>query len=118
MRRWALAAMVTAVSVMPQASLPSVFPVQGAMMSRSSSFLGPMGSASRMEEMTRRSQIRSISRISSWAGPKRVSVAAVHSETMGITVEKRAFTCSRASMALAWVQKEPHTAKPTVWSIM
>ena len=37
-------------------------------------------------------------------------------ETMGITRAKRAFTCSRAAIALAWVQKEPQTAKPTVTS--
>ena len=84
------------------------------MISRSSSFWGPMGSAPAMVEMTRWSQIRAISRISSWAQPKRVSVAAVHSETMGITRAKRAFTCSSASMARAWVQKEPQTANPMV----
>ena len=101
LRRWALAAMVTQVSVTPEASLPRVLPVQGAMISRSSSFWGPMGSAPAMVEMTRWSQMRAISRISSWAQPKRVSVAAVHSETMGITRAKRAFTCSSASMARA-----------------
>ena len=45
LRRWALAARVTVVSAMPQASLPRVLPVQGAMISRSSRPLGPMGSA-------------------------------------------------------------------------
>ena len=40
-------------------------------------------------------RIRAISRISSWAQPKRVSVAAVHSETMGITRAKRAFLLQR-----------------------
>ena len=43
MRRAGLA--VTLVSVTPPASLPRVLPVQGQMMSRSSSSLGPMGSA-------------------------------------------------------------------------
>ena len=37
--------MVTAVSVMPWASLPRVLPVQGHTTSTSSSPLGPMGSA-------------------------------------------------------------------------
>lgn len=114
MRRWALAAMVTLESVTPAASLPRVFPVQGQRMSRSSSFWGPMGSAAFIVAMTRWSQMRSISRIRSWALPKRVSVAAVHSETMGTTFLHRARTCSRAAMARAWVQKEPHMAKPMV----
>ena len=116
LRRWALAAMVTLESVTPAASLPSVLPVQGQMMSKSRSFFGPMGSASRRLEMTRRSQMRSISRIRSWAVPNRVSVPAAASETMGTTRENRAFTCSSASMALACVQKDPHTANPTVLS--
>ena len=116
LRKWALAAMVTLVSVIPLASFPRVFPVQGAIISRSSSFWGPMGSASLMVEMTRWSQMRIISRIRSWASPNRVSAAAVYSDTMGITWANRAFTCSRASMARLWVQKEPHMANPTVFS--
>ena len=44
-RLWLLTASVGAVSYMPQASLPSVLPVHGARISRSSSFFGPMGSA-------------------------------------------------------------------------
>ena len=114
LRRWALAARVTVVSAMPQASLPRVLPVQGAMISRSSRPLGPMGSASFWVAITRWSQMRSISRIRSWAVPNRVSVSATTSETMGMTWSYRAFTASRASMALWWVQKEPHTANPTV----
>ena len=116
LRRWALAAMVTLVSVMPPASFPRVFPVHGAMISRSSSFWGPMGSASLMVEITRWSQMRIISRIRSWAFPNRVSSSAVNSDTMGITRANRARTCSRASMARLWVQKEPHTANPMVLS--
>ena len=117
LRRWALAAMVTLESVTPAASLPRVLPVQGQMISRSSSFWGPMGSAPLTVAMTRWSQMRSTSRIRSWAAPKRVSVAATVSDTMGTTRAKRAFTCSRASTALAWVQKDPHRANPTVLSI-
>ena len=85
LRRWALAAMVTVVSVMPLASLARVLPVQGQITSTSSRCLGPMGSALGMESMTRLSQIRSISRMYSWAGPNRLSVAALASETMGVT---------------------------------
>ena len=44
-RLWLLTASVGAVSYMPQASLPSVLPVHGARISRSSSYFGPMGSA-------------------------------------------------------------------------
>ena len=75
-----------------------------------------MGSASFWVAITRWSQMRSISRIRSWAVPNRVSVSATTSETMGMTWSYRAFTASRASMALWWVQKEPHMAKPTVFS--
>ena len=58
--------------------------------------------------------MRSISRIRSWAAPKRVSVAAVHSDTIGTTLANRALTRSRAVIAWAWVQKDPHMANPTV----
>ena len=46
LRRCAFAAKVTGVSVMPFASLPSVLPVHGAIISASKSFWGPIGSAS------------------------------------------------------------------------
>ena len=46
-RKWLFAAMVTGPSAIPCASLARVFPVQGAMINASSSFLGPIGSASR-----------------------------------------------------------------------
>ena len=46
LRRWALAAMVTQLSVMPWASFARVLPVQGAITSASSGSLGPRGSAS------------------------------------------------------------------------
>ena len=108
LRWWALAAIVTLLSVMPAAILLSVLPVQGAMTNRSRSFLGPMGSASKTEEMTRRPQMRSISRIRSWAVPNRVSVTETISDTMGITCSYRAATCSRAASARLWVQKESY----------
>ena len=57
--------MVTEESVTPAASLARVLPVQGQITSTSSSFLGPMGSAPRMESMGRLSQMRCISFIKS-----------------------------------------------------
>src|SRR5699024_572399 len=71
LRRCALAAMVTAVSVMPQASFPMVFPVQGAITSTSSSFFGPMGSASLTLPITVCPVIFSTAEINSSAVPKR-----------------------------------------------
>ena len=47
-RRCAFAAMVTAVSVMPDASFAMVLPVHGAITSASMGILGPRGSASAM----------------------------------------------------------------------
>ena len=46
LRRCDLAAMMTGVSMIPQASLPSELPVQGAMITRSSRCFGPIGSTS------------------------------------------------------------------------
>ena len=86
LRRWALAAMVTAVSVMPEASFPRVFPVQGAMTSTSSSFRGPMGSASWTEDMGLCPVSLSTVERKASAVPKRVSVVRQASETMGSTV--------------------------------
>ena len=94
----ALAAIVTDVSLKPFANRASVLPVQGAMTSTSSSFWGPMGSAFWMESMTRLSQMRSISRMNSWAAPKRVSVSALFSEMMGVTAPYLAFARSSAGI--------------------
>ena len=94
----ALAAMVTDVSLMPLASRDRVLPVQGAMTSTSRSFLGPMGSALGMVSMTRLSQMRSISRMNSWAGPKRLSVSALFSEMMGVTSPYLALARSSAGI--------------------
>ena len=86
LRRWDFAAMVTAVSAMPFASLAMVLPVAGAITSTSNSFLGPMGSTDRMSHRTS-CPVRSSSRSSrSSEAPKRVSVKAEVSDTMGITV--------------------------------
>ena len=49
--------------------------------------------------MTRLPQMRSISRMYSWAGPNRLSMAAVTSETMGVTSPYLALARSRAGMA-------------------
>ena len=73
-----------------------------------------MGSAPATVEITRLPQMRSISRIKSWAAPKRVSVDATVSDTIGVTGPNRAAVCSRASSALDMVQKDPQNAKPTL----
>ena len=104
--------MVTVVSVTPFASLARVLPVQGQMTSTSSRCLGPMGSALAMLSTTLRPQMRSISRMKSWAAPKRVSVAAPASETMGSTSPYLDCTRSSTSMASLYVQKEPQKANP------
>ena len=72
-----------------------------------------MGSAPATVDTTRLPQMRSISRMKSWAAPKRVSVRATVSDTMGATGPKRAAVCSRAFSALSMVQKDPQKAKPT-----
>ena len=71
-----------------------------------------MGSALAMLSTTLRPQMRSISRMKSWAAPKRVSVAAPASETMGSTSPY--LDCTRSSTSMAWlyVQKEPQKANP------
>ena len=74
---------------MPQASLPSVLPVQGAITSRSSSFFGPMGSACAMVWMTGRPVISSALRTQSCAFPKRVSVAYAFSDMIAVTLYPR-----------------------------
>ena len=83
------------------------------MTSTSSSFWGPMGSALGMESMTLRSQRRSISRRNSWAGPNRLSVPALFSETMGVTSPYLALARSRAGITSLYVQKDPQKANPT-----
>ena len=48
--------------------------------------------------MTRLSQMRSISRMNSWAAPKRVSVSALFSEMIGVTAPYLAFARSSAGI--------------------
>ena len=72
-----------------------------------------MGSAPATVDTTRLPQMRSISRMKSWAAPKRVSVDAAVSDTMGVTGPNRAAVCSRAPSAWDMVQKDPQKAKPT-----
>ena len=60
LRSWALAAIRTAESVIPLVSLARVLPVHGAIIIRSRSLSGPMGSASTMDVMTFRPVIFSI----------------------------------------------------------
>ena len=74
LRRWALTAMVTGVSVTPAASFARVLPVHGATTSTSSSFFGPMGSASRTLPITLCPVRLSTRAKKSSALPNRVSV--------------------------------------------
>ena len=82
-RRWALAAMATALSVMPWASFARVQPVQGAMSSASIGSRGPRGSASAMLATTGLPARVSRRRRFSSAEPKRVSVPAAVSLISG-----------------------------------
>ena len=81
--RWALAAMSTGVSVIPQASLARVLPVQGAMRSTSRYALGPMGSASSTRRMGGFPAVPVIRRMKSPVSPKRESVVWTLLEKMG-----------------------------------
>ena len=83
--RCALAAMVTALSVMPWASFARVLPVHGAMSSASSGSAGPSGSASAIVVITPRPHSAARRLIFSAAVPKRVSVSAAVSLIMGIS---------------------------------
>ena len=74
-RRQDLAAMVTAVSVIPQASLERVFPVQGQITKASTSLLGPHGSTWGMVWAASLPHSPSTRATQSLARPKRVSVA-------------------------------------------
>lgn len=77
--------MQTAVSVMPLASLASVFPVQGLTISASSDSFGPSGSASVMLCMTRCPVTSSARTSRASARPKRVSVVQTVSLAIGRT---------------------------------
>ena len=77
--------MVTGVSAMECASFASVFPVHGAMISASSSFLGPMGSTSAMVCSGLHPQISSARLIWALALPKRLSMVDYAKEKMGVT---------------------------------
>ena len=85
LRRCALAAIVTLLSVIPRASFARVLPVQGAISSASSGSFGPRGSASAMLVTTGRPASASRRRRCSRAVPKRLSVCAAVSLMMGIS---------------------------------
>ena len=84
-RRWDFAARVTEVSAMPLANLAIVFPVHGAMSNKSRQRFGPSGSTcGRLSRMS--SPVISVIRcLCASAAPKRVSIAAVCSDRMGMT---------------------------------
>ena len=90
LRRCPFAAIVTAPSVMPWASLASVFPVQGAMTSTSIAPCGPRGSASTILRTAFRPASASTRVTKSSAVPKRVEYFAAFSDKIGT------ISCSRA----------------------
>lgn len=101
LRRCALQAKLTGESAMPFASLPSVLPVQGATISRSSRRFGPSGStcASVCSGSVPHSAVTSARK--SADAPKRVSVSHAASEKMGTTV----YCAVRARRALMAFQE-------------
>ena len=112
-RRCALAAMVTAVSVMPWLSFAIVLPVHGAMTSASMGFDGPRGSASIMLSTGSLPVISRSRALKSAALPKRVSAFAAVSLIMGTSSY---FSPSLPSWAksFSYVQYEPQRAIPTL----
>ena len=111
------AAIVTDVSVIPQANFPSVLPVQGAIISASSRHLGPIGSASFIVNMHLYPLSLSNVPIKSSALPKRVSVVLTISDTIGNTSYPSDFKTVTSAMAFCRVQKEPQTAKPIFFAL-
>ena len=111
LRRWLFAAMVTGPSAMEWESFARVFPVHGAIISRSSSFLGPMGSTSSKVVRAFLSQMLSALARKSFACPNRLSVAAEASEKMGMT-SCSLESCSKIGKTLEYVQNEPQKQKP------
>ena len=83
-RRWLFAAMVTGVSAIECASLARVFPVQGAIISASSSFFGPIGSVPSNVRSGERPQISRMRSRCSSAVPNRLSMDADAKDRMGI----------------------------------
>ena len=80
----AFAAIVTEVSVIPFASFPRVFPVQGSIKRTSKSAFGPMGSAPFMVVMGSFPQISVMRLIKSADFPKRVSIEEAPSDIIGV----------------------------------
>ena len=112
LRRCALAASVTVVSVMPFAIFPRVFPVVGAIISKSSSFLGPIGSASGRVLIISFPVISVISSAKSLAEPNRVSVVNAVSDIMGTTLNPSLLSLAIIGITFLNVQNEPHIANP------
>ena len=103
---------------MPEASLPSVLPVHGAMISRSSSFFGPIGSASRTVWIISFPVASAMRLRKCSAVPKRVSVSYAVSDIIGVISNPASVRRGSCSSVFASMQKEPHIANPTrVFSI-
>ena len=79
----ALAAMVTELSVMPEASFARVLPVQGEIISASRGFSGPRGSASATEQIISRPQSDLTREENSLQSQNLVSVEQARSLMMG-----------------------------------
>ena len=95
------------------ASFAIVFPVHGATIIISVSFLGPIGSASATDIMTRFPQIFSALFICSCAVPKRVSTVPALSDITGRISQPASRNASIAENALENVQNEPVIQNPT-----
>ena len=111
LRKWLLAAIVIGVSAMLCASFANVFPVQGAIIRASSSFLGPIGSTAAMLHSGDLPQIAVAFCICDSAVPKRLSILPVAPEKIGITVSFFAID-SITGKTESNVQNEPHIANP------
>ena len=104
------AASVTGVSESPAASLASVAPVQGAITSALTSFLGPSGSTACNVSSTTWLVRASSRSCQNCPVPKRVSCFAAKL-MMGSSSQPCSVSCCAAASAASSVQKLPQTAK-------
>ena len=108
-RKRLFAASVTGVSEMPAASRASVAPVQGAITSALTSFLGPSGSTACNVSNTAWPVRASSRSCQNCPVPKRVSCFAAKL-MMGSSSQPCSVSCCAAASAASSVQKLPHTA--------
>ena len=108
----AFAAIVTGVSVIPDASFASVFPVQGQIISASSGVFGPSGSASAIVVTGAFLQISDISRTNHSAVTKRVSVVKALKIITGSRSYQRFESEHKIPTDFFIVQNDPQKAYP------